>query len=293
MSNNLEHLLSVNCKLGEGPVWSQAEQKLYWVDIEQACFHTFEPATKQHQVFQVGLAVGSLALRRAGGLVLATKGGFAFSSGRDTDLEFVADPEEGNPLMRFNDGKVDRQGRFWAGSVHQQPAIGLAEGSLYRLNPDLSVARMEISVGITNGIDWSLDNTLMYYTDSLRKVIYAYDFEPASGTIANRRIFIDSTAEEGVPDGLTVDSEGYIWSVRWGGWKITRYDPAGKVEREIEMPVEYPTSCMFGGENLDELFITSAWTAFGPTYPTGQPLAGDLFRFKTEIKGLEQASFAG
>ena len=133
----------------------------------------------------------------------------------------------------------------------------------------------------------------MYLTDSPLHMIYVYDFEPVTGAIENRRPFIHTPDEHGIPDGLAVDSEGFIWSARWDGWKITRYDPAGIAEREIQLPVQYPTSCAFGGERLDELYITSSWTALSEEQKKQQPYAGDLFRVKTNIKGLERPKFGG
>ena len=133
----------------------------------------------------------------------------------------------------------------------------------------------------------------MYLTDSPQYMIYAYDFDAATGAIENRRPFIHTSDEKGVPDGLAVDSEGCIWSARWGGWKVTRYDLSGKVERALQLPVQYPTSCAFGGEHLDELYITSAWTALSEEQKKQQSYAGDLFRVKTNIKGLEKPKFVG
>jgi sugar lactone lactonase YvrE len=133
----------------------------------------------------------------------------------------------------------------------------------------------------------------MYFTDSPLHMIYVYDFDAVTGAIENRRPFIHTPDEKGVPDGLAVDSEGFIWSASWGGWKITRYDPDGRVAREIRLPVQYPTSCAFGGTSLDELYITSAWTALGEEKRIQQPFAGDLFRLQVDIKGLEEPKFAG
>ena len=290
--STVEHVLGVQNKLGEGPVWNAAEQALYWVDIESHTFYRFYPASGQYESFDVGLPVGVLALRTKGGLVMATKKGFAFWN-QQQGLRFIADPEADKPHTRFNDGAVDCQGRFWAGTMCGEAQACTGEGSLYRLDPDGSITTMETGLTISNGIGWSPDNTRMYLTDSPLKVIYAYDFDAATGTITNRRPFISTPDERGVPDGLTVDSEGYIWSARWGGWKVTRYDPDGKAEREIALPVQCPTSCAFGGPKLDELYITSAWTALNKEKRAKQPQAGDLFRVQTGIKGMEQPSFAG
>ncbi len=292
--NQVEHVLTVQNKLGEGPVWSAEEQALYWVDIENNSFFRYFPTTSKYESFDVGVPIGVLALRAAGGLVMATKNGFAFWDPKTQALQFLANPEADKPHTRFNDGAVDSQGRFWAGTMCGLSEICSApEGSLYRLDPDGSVSIMETGIFIANGIDWSPDTKIMYFTDSTRHVIYAYDFDPATGAIENRRPFISTPDEIGVPDGLTVDSEGCIWSARWGGWKITRYDPTGKVEREIQLPVQCPTSCAFGGANLDELYITSAWNELSVEQKKNQPYAGDLFRVKTDTKGRVSPKFAG
>ena len=292
MVNEVEHVLAAQNKLGEGPVWSSEEQALYWVDIESNCFCRLYPTTGKYEVFDVGVPVGVLALRASGGLVMATKSGFAFWHPH-TELHLIADPEVVKPHTRFNDGAVDSQGRFWAGTMCGLPKMcEEPEGSLYRLDPDSSVHMVETGLTISNGIGWSPDNKLLYLTDSPLHMIYAYDFDVAAGAIENRRPFIHTPDEEGVPDGLAVDSEGCIWSARWDGWKVTRYELSGKVEREIRLPVQYPTSCAFGGEDLDELHITSAWTALSEEQRKNQPFAGDLFRVKTGIKGLERPKFA-
>jgi sugar lactone lactonase YvrE len=296
MSEEVEHFLAVKNKLGEGPVWNPAERALYWVDIESNCFYRMDPTTGTYEVFDVGVPVGVLALRASGGLVMATKKGFAFYNRLDQQkgLRFIADPEVDKPHTRFNDGAVDCQGRFWAGTMCGLPEMCEApEGSLYRLDPNGSIHTMETGLKISNGIGWSPDNKVMYLTDSPQYMIYAYDFDAATGAIENRRPFIHTPDENGMPDGLAVDSEGFIWSACWGGWKVTRYDPSGKVEREIQLPVEYPTCCAFGGEHLDELYITSAWTALREEQKMQQPYAGDLFRVKTGIKGMERPKFLG
>ena len=170
----------------------------------------------------------------------------------------------------------------------QQPA-----GVLYRLDADHSVHIMDRGFIIPNGIGWSSDNTRMYMTDSTRQSIYMYDFDAQAGTIDSRRTFVYTPDEQGVPDGLTVDSEGYIWSARWGGSKVGRYDPDGNVERVISVPVPQPSSCVFGGKNLNELYITSASKGLSDEQRKVYPLSGDLFRFKTDIRGVEKFLFAG
>ena len=293
MVNDLEHVLAVRNKLGEGPVWNAEEQALYWVDIESNCFYRYYPQTGKYEHFDVGVMIGVLASRAAGGLVMATEYGFAFWEAQ-SGLRFIADPEAHKPNNRFNDGAVDCMGRFWAGTMcYPEEACQEPEGSLYRLDPDLSFHTMETSVGVSNGIGWSPDNRLMYFTDSPLRIIYVYDFDAASGAIENRRPFIHTPDEKGAPDGLAVDSEGFIWSTRWGGGKITRYDPEGGAVREIRLPVQDPTSCAFGGPALDELYITSAWTALSEEKRAQQPFAGDLFRLRPGVKGLKEPKFTG
>jgi sugar lactone lactonase YvrE len=229
-----------------------------------------------------------MGFRRQGGYVLATKKGFAFWDPAHPELVYLGDPDPDQGEARFNDAKTDPQGRFWAGKMSGQP-----ENSLFRFDPDQSIHRMESGIAISNGMGWSPDQRVFYYTDSLARCIYAYDFQAQTGAIANRRIFATIPQDEGVPDGLTVDSEGFIWSARWGGWKIVRYAPDGSVEREITMPVELVTSCTFGGPDLDELYITSAWIDVKPEDRAAQPMAGDVFRLKTSVKGIAEPFFAG
>lgn len=281
--------LVLDCKnqLGEGPMWSAAEKALYWVDILDNCFHRLDPRTGQTRRYAIDTMVGTVVLRQSAGFVLATQRGFEFYDGQSSEAKLIAAPEAGKPNSRFNDGAVDRQGRFWAGTMGQRDA------ALYRLDADLSVHKMETGISTSNGIGWSPDNRTMYYTDSSPRQIYAYDFDAATGQIANRRIFVQLPESDGVPDGLTVDSEGCIWSAVWDGWRIVRYTPDGAVDREVSVPVQRPTSCMFGGDNLDELYITSARTGFSEEDLKSQPLAGGLFRFRPGVKGLPEPLFAG
>lgn len=289
--NTVEHVLTTQNRLGEGPIWSTGEQSLYWVDIENKTFSRWKPETGSYEVFPVGTQVGVLALRANGGLVLATEKGFAYWDEQTQNLKVIAHPEADQPQRRFNDGAVDCRGRFWAGTMNV--AENTNDGVLYRLDPDGSVHVMETGIGIANGIGWSPDNTILYFTDSPRRIIYAYDFDATTGTITNRRIFVQASDESGVPDGLTVDSEGHIWSAYWDGAKIVRYTPQGQVERVIQMPVLRPTSCVFGGSTLDELYITSAWSRLSEEQRRQYPLSGDLFRIKAGIRGLEKYTFGG
>ena len=287
--NEIEHVLSLANRLGEGPLWHPGEAALYWVDIESSQIFRYDSHTGQHEKVQLDIAVGALAFREAGGLILATAKGYAYWDMQDRQLEFIADPEANKPESRFNDGKVDRLGRFWAGTM----TVEGATSALYRLDAGGSVHRMESGITIANGLGWSPDDKTMYFTDTMIHTIYAYNFDLESGTIANRRVFVHDPDAPGLPDGLCVDSEGCVWSARILDWRIVRFDPDGAVEREIRLPVKNPTSCAFGGENLDELYVTTAAIGLTDEEARQQPLAGDLFRIHTGVKGQAEPFFAG
>lgn len=286
--NEVELVFQANDELGEGPLWNVAEQCLYWVDIEAKHYHRLQTETGVHEVVDVGEKVGVLAFRAKGGLVLASDCGFAFFDPQEKKLEHIGDPEEEKPQTQFNDGKVDRAGRFWAGTIGDP-----FQNSLYRLDADGTIHRMESGVDIANGIGWSPDNRVMYFTDSTPGIIYAYDFDLASGDIANRRVFVDRAGRPGVPDGLTVDAEGFVWSAVWDGWCIERYDPRGRLVQSVQLPVQFPTSVAFGGRDLDELYITSALLEIPHAERPTAPQAGGLLRVKGLARGIAEPKFAG
>jgi sugar lactone lactonase YvrE len=286
--SEVELVFPAHDELGEGPLWHPQEQCLYWVDIEAKRYHRLYTATNSHEIVDVGEVLGVLAFRSRGGLVMATDHGFAFFNPETRRLEHISDPEEDKPETRFNDGAVDRQGRFWAGTLGDP-----FKNSLYRLDPDLTIHRMDTGFDISNGIGWSPDNKVMYFTDSTPGIIYAYDYDLATGSIANRRAFVERSVQSGVPDGLTVDVDGFVWSAVWGDHCIERYDPAGKLERRIDLPVQYPTSMAFGGQELDELYITSALYEIPREERYRFPLDGNLFCIKGLAKGIPEPMFAG
>ncbi len=283
-----QSLLHLNNLLGEGPLWNVNERRLYWVDIDGCCFYRYDPGTGARERFDVGQPIGVLRFRQSGGLVMALRDGLAFWDESTRAPQFFANPEQGKPQARFNDGGVDRRGRFWAGTI----APG-ATSALYRLDSDLSVHTMVTGVTVSNGVGWSPDNRTMYFSDSRIRMIYAFDYDLATGAIKNRRPFVHTPDDVSTPDGLAVDAEGFVWSARWGGWRVVRYDPAGRVEREIQLPVEFPTACAFGGEGLDELYITSAQNPVRQDQRVNQPLAGDIFHIEMDIKGMAEPLFAG
>ena len=287
----IENFLDTQNELGEGPLWQPLEQALYWVNVAQNNYAVYRwyAATGGIEKFDFDLPVTALGMRDSGGFVAATKRGFAFWSPADNALDFIGDPEADRPDTRFNDGAVDGQGRFWAGTMMPDRETS----SLYVLDAEGQVHQMDTGMIVSNGLGWSPDQKTMYFTDSFRHTIYAYDFDPVSGAIKNRRPFVFDPDDAGVPDGLAVDSEGFVWSVRCGGWKITRYGPAGNVERQIRLPVQCPTSGAFGGKNLDELYITTSRSLVRDGTLGDQPLAGNILRLRPGIRGMAEPLFKG
>lgn len=276
--------------LGEGPIWDSKENALYWVDIERKLLQRWDPANNMRKVWELHTNIGSFALRSSGGAVVALRDGLSFLNLSDGTITMICNPESKKRKTRFNDGKCDRQGRFWAGTMDEE--IPNKRAALYRYDPDGTCHMMVDRIGISNGLGWSPDNATFYYTDSGDRVIYAYDFNLDFGLIYNRRIFVQ-TPSDYVPDGLTVDAAGYVWSANWDGWKVTRYDPLGRIDLEIPLPIQRPTSCTFGGENLDKLYITSARIGLEAKDLAKQPLAGNVFVVQTDVHGLPEPRFVG
>lgn len=276
--------------LGEGPIWNPKENALYWVDIERKLLQRWDIEKNEREFWELHTNIGSFALRVSGGTVVAMRDGLSFLDLRTGTLTSIYDPEADKLFTRFNDGKCDRQGRFWVGTMDEEAPNKRA--ALYRFDPDGTCHKMIDRVGISNGLGWSPDNNIFYHTDSRDHTIYAYDFDPHKGLISNRKIFCQ-TPSDYVPDGLAVDAAGYIWSAKWDGWKVTRYDPLGRIDLEIPLPIQRPTSCVFGGKNLDKLFITSARIGLEAEILAEQPLAGNVFVVQTEVSGLPDPMFAG
>lgn len=278
--------------VGESPVWSAREQALYWVDVEGKLVQRFHPSTGQAQKWRMPEATGSIGLRARGGLVAAIRTGFVLLDTEDGTVEPLSDPEADKPDTRFNDGKVDRRGRFWAGTRNFRDH-SRADGVLYRLDPDCSVHALIEGIRCPNGIAWSPDDRKMYLCDTWIRRIFVFDFDPDEGVPRNRRLFAELTEEQSYPDGLTVDSEGFIWNAHYDGWRITRYAPDGRVDREIRLPVQHVTSLAFGGADLRTLFVTSACMRLSDTQRAAQPQAGHVFELDTGVAGIAEPVFAG
>jgi sugar lactone lactonase YvrE/DNA-binding IclR family transcriptional regulator len=277
--------------LGEGPVWLAAEKRLAWIDILRPALHISDPADGSDRMFDLPEIVGACAPAASGGFVLGAQSGFAHFDPQTRALTRLVDPEADKPNNRFNDGKCDPRGRFWAGTMDMAVAPGA--GSLYRLDPDFSVHRMETGLGISNGLGWSPDGRRMYFTDSLARTIFVYDFDVETGAIGNRRVFAQTPDHMGVPDGLAVDAEGCVWSAQWDGWQVVRFDPDGRIEQSIALPVPRPTSCAFGGPDLKTLFVTSARIRLSAQQLSEAPLSGSVLAMQAPAAGLVDHAFSG
>jgi L-arabinonolactonase len=285
-------VLDAGAVVGECPLWCPREQALYWVDIRRPAVHRLDPATGSNATWPMPEDVGSLALRAGGGAVVARRSGFAFLDLATGALTPIHDPEPDRPGNRFNDGKCDRRGRFWAGTMNDS-VPRTPSAALYRLDPDLRCHRMAEGITTANGLAWSPDDRVMYFADSPTGEIAAYDFDLATGALGRRRRFAAVPEAAGRPDGAAVDREGYLWSANFDGWRITRYAPDGRVDRVITLPVQRPTSCAFGGPGLDVLYVTSATYRLSEAERARQPRAGGLFALDVGVRGLPEPRFAG
>jgi sugar lactone lactonase YvrE len=286
-------VLKWDAVVGESPLWHSRQRRLYWVDIQGRKVHRFDPAAGRNETFQLPEIVTSLAFRKTGGLLLTLRKAFAFYDPDTGELQRLATVESDKPENRFNDGRVGPQGRFWAGTMGD-PAWDQPVGSLYRLGPDLKVTRMRSRVVCSNGTGWSPDGRTMYHTESFRHTIYAYDFDPATGSLGSSRIFASVDPATGAfPDGLCVDAQGHLWSNQVGIGRIVRYDPDGQIEREVLVPVPRAVGCAFGGKDLRTLFITSARETMTRRQLRDAPLSGSIFAVEPGVKGQPVTPFDG
>jgi sugar lactone lactonase YvrE len=279
--------------VGESPLWHSGQQRLYWIDIQKRKLHRFDPATGRNESFPLPELITSFAFRKAGGLILTLKKNLAFFDPENGRLDQLAEVEVRQPNNRFNDGKCDPSGNFWAGTMNavkwKSPS-----GHLFRITRELKIESMRSKVVCSNGSGWSPNGRIFYHTESFRYAIYAYDFDPADGTISRRRVFARVNPRSGgFPDGMTVDAEGCVWSCIVGLGCIVRYRPDGTIERRVWLPVPRATDCTFGGRKLDILYITSARETMKPGDLRRSPLSGSLFACRPGVRGLPATAFAG
>jgi sugar lactone lactonase YvrE len=289
----IEVLVDVKTTLGEGPLWDVDEQRLYWIDSFDGRVFRCTVDGRELRAWDVPAKIGSICLRKRGGAICSLATGFHALDFKTGDCTLIHDPEPDKPNNRINDGKVDRQGRFLSGSMDTLEEGG--NGALYRLDPDLSVHKLEDGIVVSNGPCWSPDGATFYFSDTWSNRISAYDYDQRTGAISGKRTFADfGPLGEGVPDGATVDAEGCVWSAAVYGGKLYRFAPDGRLERQIDMPVKKVTSMSFGGPNLDILFVTSMAKPPLPRFPGDGVQRGALFAiYGLGIKGLPEPRFAG
>ena len=289
----IEVLVDVKTTLGEGPVWDVQDQRLYWIDSFGCRVFRCTADGREIRAWDVPEKIGSMALRRGGGAVVSLATGFHFLDFETGDTTLIVNPEPDKPDNRLNDGKVDQRGRFIAGSMDTQEAG--PNGSLYRLDPDLSLHRLDDGIIVSNGPCWSPDGRTFYFSDTWSDEIWAYDYDLETGNVANRRTFTKVGMSPGcATDGSTVDAEGFVWNAQCYVGKLCRYAPDGSLDRVIEMPVKKVTSVSFGGPSLDILFVTSMARPPLPRFPGDGVQRGSLFAIHAlGIKGLPEPRFGG
>ncbi len=275
--------------LGEGPVWDSARGRLLWTDIQARRLYSLDPATGATRSMETPERLGALALiNSAPDRVLAAfETGFGVFDLEHGAVHWLHQPEIGRTGRRFNDGRVDRQGRFWAGTMVEEEALaGQNTAQLWRVGLDGRVSAHRSGIGISNGICFSPDGRILYFADSPRQIILAFDLDIETGDISGERLFAE--VAQGYPDGATVDAEGCVWSACWGAGRVVRYAPDGRAIGALAVPASQPTSIAFGGPDLTTAFVTSARDELDATALAGQPHAGDLFVFDLDIQGLPE-----
>jgi sugar lactone lactonase YvrE len=293
-----ELLLDVRADIGEGPVWDASGGRLYWVDITTSRLHTYDPNEGIDHWINVGQHLSCVALRsvsledRGPSLVIALNSGFMTFDLPSRRMVFLTNPEPHLTCNRFNDGKCDPAGRFLVGTMDKEEKN--PSGSLYSYSPDGTLKILLTGLRISNGLTWSPDNQTFYFIDTPSRQVTAFDYDLATGNIASPRPVVNVPPELGWPDGMTSDSEGMLWVAMWGGAKLTRWNPAtGQLLEAIPVPALNISSCVFGGPDLTDLFITSACKGMTAAQMKKYPLTGGLFCIRTNIQGMPTFAFDG
>lgn len=287
-----------NSILGESPLWHPIEKVLYWVDILGKKLHRLNINTHHHDVWLMPTDISCIAPNKNGGIIAGFKHGVAILNPITNTINYLdVLSEKAAADSVFNDGHCDRQGRFWlgtkaAGEVGAKDILKIPPtGAVYRFGAEKKLQEQVGNYIVTNGLVFSLDSKYFFIANSPKRIIYRYEFDSDSGTIHNPTIFSKIADDAGVPDGMALDSEGFLWNCHFAGWRITRYTPDGKIDRVIKMPVGYPTSCCFGGPDLNTLFVTSAKRDVSDAELKHQPLAGCLFAIDVDVPGVPEPCF--
>jgi sugar lactone lactonase YvrE len=290
-TKGLDTVTDHRCELGEGPVWDVRTQSICWLDILNGHIHEYSTITRTHKFINVGQMIGSIAITSDGNFIAGLKEGLGFVDRQTGEVSLFHNPEHHLPKNRFNDGKCDPAGRFWAGTMSLTQEKN--KGSLYMVEKDGVVTEKISPVSISNGLAWNMKREEFYFIDTPTREIIAFDFENKTGKISNPRVVIRFADDCGYPDGMTIDAEGKLWIAHWDGWQVSRWDPvSGKQLESIRLPVAKVTSCTFGGSGFGDLYITTAKRELKADELLAQPLAGALFVIKNcGHKGLPPVEY--
>jgi sugar lactone lactonase YvrE len=281
-------VVSIPTILGEGPIWSVEDQVLLWLDIYRPSINLYDPVTGTNVVRGIAETIYAAGFVRGGGYVASLDNGFALLASDGTILRHLTNPNAGRPV-NFNDGRVDRRGRFWSGTMAKDWKSPI--GSLWRLGADAVATEMDTGIVLANGIGFSPDDRVFYFTDFAKRIVFSYPFDIANGSLGKREVFVSLPESDGSPDGLTVDVEGHVWIAHWDGWCVTRHDPKGREVARISFLVQRPTSVAFGGSDLSTLYVTSATMGLNEEELARAPLSGSLFAVETPFRGQPEAYF--
>ena len=292
MTAELVDIVAVANTLGEGVLWDVPGQRAWWTDIQERVLFRYDPVTRELERFGLPERLGSFGLvEDSDEIIAAFESGFAFYHPESGQLQWIERPGHDAPNVRFNDGRIDRQGRFWAGSMVE--GRGTPTGKLYCLASGTASAASSVwltGIAISNSICFSPDGRQMYFADTPHRMILRYDLDPASGAISNRQVFA-RTPPGAFPDGSHVDAQGHLWNAQWGSGRVVRYAPDGAISGTIDVPASHVSCVAFGGADLDLLFVTSARQELSAGQLAAEPHAGDLFIYQLNIKGLADARF--
>jgi sugar lactone lactonase YvrE len=286
-------VLKIRSVLGESPLWHPEEHQLYWLDLRKPAIYRFDPATGRNRRLKAALKgyVGAMVFRRKGGVLLLDQRGIFTHEPKTGALRLFAKPTKDMRKLWFNDAKCDRQGNLWAGVGDRKEKRPL--GIFYRIGANGQARQIDDNFICPNGPAFSPDGSRCYFADSYANKIYRYDLDAKTGRVGPRRLFAVVPQTEGVPDGMTVDSDGGLWCCQWDGWRVTRYHPDGRIDRAIKLPVPRPTSVAFGGASLDTLYITSASLDMAARQLKEAPLSGSIFACRPGVRGVLEPRFAG
>ena len=291
-TSNMELVIDSKSGLGEGAFWNYKTGVLMWIDISGKILNIYNPKTGFNKEMFTGQMIGTVVPEESGLLLVAMQNGIYQLDPQSGGKTLIADPEENIPTNRFNDGKCDPAGRFWAGTMDLDLKSGL--GALYRLDPDSTIHTMIENISISNGIVWSLDFKKMYYIDSPTQKVMTYDYNNENGEITNPVIAFEIPAETGMPDGMTIDAEGNLWGALYGGAAVGCWNPeTGQLLRKIDVPAKNVTSCAFGDDDLGTLYITTARQETSDEELEKYPNAGGVFKTRPGVKGVDAYFFKG